>query len=129
MQRIVIIEDNEELSRMYERAFRLHGYEVLLFSDGAVAVQELNAIDPLPAAIIMDIIIPGMSGLDVLRTLRSDTRFATVPIAMLTNSFVEENEQQFLSMGADLYMVKIQHEARAIVEKIETLITKGRTSA
>lgn len=126
MTRIVIIEDNEELSRMYERAFRLHGHEVVLFSDGAAAQKDLSTMDPLPVAIIMDIILPGMSGLDLLRAVRLDTRFVAVPIAMLTNSFVMENEKQFLELGADLYMVKIEHEARAVVEKMDALIKKGR---
>ena len=124
---IVIVEDNAELSRMYERVFRLQGYNVVVYDDGEKALQGLTSGE-LPAAIIMDVIIPKMSGLDLLRNVRGDHRFDPVPILILTNSFVEANAQQFLSQGADLYLVKIEHEAADIVQNVETLIQKHTAS-
>ncbi len=125
---IVIIEDNKELSRMYERVFRLHGYNVVTHFDGEGALRELTALDHMPSAIIMDVIIPSMSGLDLLRHLRSDRRFDDVPILILTNSLAKGDERQFLALGADRYLVKIEHQAEEVVQNVETLIQKHAAS-
>ncbi len=111
---------------MYERAFRLHGHDIEVTHDGATALQKLQSADSAPDAIVLDVLMPHMNGVELLKELRADPRFANVPVAILTNSFHKEDKEQFLAMGADLYLVKIEHQSKQIVAEIEALITKHR---
>ncbi len=111
---------------MYERIFRLSGHDIELAYDGASALEKLQKMEEVPAAILLDIMMPNMNGLTLIQNLRKNPRFAKVPIAVLTNSFYKEDEQYFLSKGADLYLVKIEHKADEVVKKIEELIVKGK---
>ena len=120
--KIFLVEDNMEVSRMYERAFRLRGHEVELVYDGETALDKIRASDPVPEAVILDVMIPHMNGAQLLKEIRSDPNLAKVPIAILTNSFHRDNADEFLALGADLYMVKIEHQSKQVVEKIEALI-------
>lgn len=127
-KKIFLVEDNMEVSRMYERAFRLHGHELDLVYDGETALEKIKASDPVPEAIILDVMIPHMNGARLLEEIRKDPRLAKVPIAILTNSFHRDDANEFLALGADLYLVKIEHQSKQIVEKIEALIDKYKNA-
>jgi len=122
MNTIFLAEDDEYIARVYTRAFRIAGYELVVVTDGEAALQSLSSIDPLPQAIILDVSLPKTSGLNVLKSLRSNSRFEHIPVAILTNSFPKETEEQFKSAGANLYMIKIEYKPGEVVEKIEQLI-------
>ncbi len=123
--KIFIAEDNLEVSRMYERAFRLNGHEVALAYDGESARRDLLAMEETPVAILLDINMPHMNGLDLMLAIRENPRFKDVPIVVLTNSFYKEDEERFLSAGADLYLIKIEHQVKDVVSKVEALIHKS----
>ena len=120
--KVLIVEDDNEIGKMLERAFRLSGYETTLLLDGESAIEYLRSVDELPSAIIMDVIMPKMSGIDLLRTIKEENNLKNIPIMVLTNSFLKENAEQFISLGADMYLVKIEHKANEIVDKIKHLI-------
>lgn len=124
--KIFLVEDNLEISRMYERAFRLRGLDIEMVYDGETALERLEAEEPAPDAIIMDVMIPHMHGADLLRELRSNPKFSSVSIAILTNSFRKEDADQFLELGADLYSAKTDHQSKQIVEQVEALINKRK---
>lgn len=127
--KIFLIEDDEYLGRVYEKAFRFAEYEVELIRDGNAALQKLSAENPLPAAIIMDIIIPEINGFDLLVMLRKEVRYVSIPIIMLTNSFSEHDTERYLAAGADLYLVKIEQQTKDVVNKVRELIHTGRAVA
>lgn len=128
MLRILLAEDDECLGRVYERAFRFASFDVELVRDGEETLQKLTTAKVLPDAIVMDIMMPKLNGFDLLVTLRNDSRYAAVPIVILTNSFVKHEAERFLSAGADLYFIKIEHQTKEVVEKIQELIKTGRLS-
>jgi DNA-binding response OmpR family regulator len=128
-RKVILVEDNLEVSRMYERAFRLHGHDVELMYDGETALERLmNPASTVPEAIIMDVLLPHKNGKELLADIRRDPRLKSVPVAILTNSFHKEDEQQFFDLGADLYLVKIDHQSKQVVEAIETLINKQKNA-
>ena len=126
MSSIFLVEDDEYIGRVYERAFRLNGHTVTIVMDGEAALKQLTSMNPLPEAVIMDVMMPKMNGEELLRTVRKDERFAHVPIAVLTNSFHEESKHKFLELGANLYMVKIDFKPQEVVHQIEALIPGSR---
>jgi len=126
MHKIFIAEDSVEVARMYERAFTLKGHEIVLAHDGQQALEMLQKDPETPAAVVLDIMMPHMNGLELIRHLRQDERFKQVPIAVLTNSFYKEDAERFLTAGADLYLIKIDNQSSEVVEKIEALITSKK---
>jgi len=100
--RVLVVDDDPAVSGALNRALRLEGYEVSLAGDGPVALEEI-AIRP-PDAVVLDIGLPTIDGLDVCRRLRAagdDT-----PVLMLTARDAINDRVQGLDAGADDYLVK-----------------------
>lgn len=124
MKNIVLVEDNTEVARMFERAFRLGGYSVDLFNDGQTAWEYLVSVPVMPACVVMDVMMPKMSGIELVQHIRAEDRFNDVSLVVLTNSLRKSDEEAVLHLGADLYLVKIEHQAKQIVEQVEAVINK-----
>jgi chemosensory pili system protein ChpA (sensor histidine kinase/response regulator) len=122
MSSIFLVEDDEYIMRVYERAFRLAGHSITIATDGEMALKDLSEMKDLPSAIILDVMMPKKNGENVLRELRADARYANIPIAVLSNSFHEDQVHRFKELGANLYMVKIDNKPSDVIEKIEGLI-------
>ncbi len=100
--RVLVVDDDPAVSGALNRALRLEGYEVSLASDGPAALEEI-AIRP-PEALVLDIGLPGIDGLEVCRRLRAaddDT-----PVLMLTARDAISDRVEGLDAGADDYLVK-----------------------
>ncbi|MFZ2886517.1 MAG: response regulator [Minisyncoccia bacterium] len=126
MSKIFLVEDDQYLGRVYERAFRMAGHEIQISVDGADAWKILSSDSPPPAVIILDLMLPNISGTELLTKINKDDRFDNTPIAVLTNSFSEDIEKKIMDAGADLFLLKIDYDPKEIVSKIEDLIRKGK---
>ena len=100
--RILVVDDDPAVSGALQRALRLDGYEVTLAGDGPQALEEL-AIRP-PDAVILDIGLPTIDGLDVCRRMRAAAD--DTPVLMLTARDAIEDRVEGLDAGADDYLVK-----------------------
>jgi two-component system response regulator MprA len=100
--RILVVDDDPAVSGALNRALRLEGYEVTLAVDGPQALEEI-AIRP-PDAVVLDIGLPTIDGLDVCRRLRAAG--ADTPVLMLTARDAINDRVQGLDAGADDYLVK-----------------------
>ncbi len=123
MKKIFLIEDTEELRRMYTRALELSGFEVEVASDGREALEKLSRMSVPPAVVLLDVIIPEVSGIDVLRKIREHDDLKSLPVIILTNSFVSENAALFLSLGANMYITKLEHDIDYIIKKVNECIS------
>ncbi len=128
MKKILIVEDDQDVGRMLERAFRFSGFKTDLVHDGESALKHLRKSEELPSAIIMDVMMPKMSGLDLLMNIKQESYLKQIPVMILTNSFLKENAEQFFKLGADMYLVKIEHKEADIVKKINELIESKNIS-
>ena len=126
MSRIFVAEDDQYISRVYERAFRAKGHQLTMAVDGEDAWHQLSSADLKPEAIILDLLLPKMNGLELLEKIRNDDACKSIPVAVLSNSFSEDAEATAKKAGADLFMLKIDHETMEVVKCIEELIEKGR---
>jgi two-component system response regulator MprA len=100
--RVLVVDDDPAVSGALNRALRLDGYEVSLVTDGPEALEEI-AIRP-PDAVILDIGLPTIDGLDVCRRLRAADN--DTPVLMLTARDAINDRVQGLDAGADDYLVK-----------------------
>lgn len=103
-KRILLVEDDRFLRRACEASLRQRGYEVIAASDGEEGLR-LARTDP-PDLILLDLLMPKMPGIDMLRALRADDRLRFVPVLILSNSSREEDRAQSRALGARGYFVK-----------------------
>jgi two-component system OmpR family response regulator len=101
--KILVVDDERAVRDSLRRALELQGYEVELASDGAEALARLAA-NGQPDAVVLDILMPGIDGLEVCRQIRR--RGSSVPVLMLTARDAVEDRVAGLDCGADDYLVK-----------------------
>ena len=101
--KILVVDDERAVRESLRRALVLQGYEVELASDGAEALARLAA-DGQPDAVVLDILMPGIDGLEVCRQIRR--RGNSVPVLMLTARDAVGDRVEGLDAGADDYLVK-----------------------
>jgi two-component system response regulator MprA len=101
--KILVVDDERAVRESLRRALELEGYAVELAEDGRQALERLDE-DAQPDAVILDVLMPGMDGLEVCRTLRSQG--SRLPVLMLTARTQVEDRVEGLDAGADDYLTK-----------------------
>jgi two-component system response regulator MprA len=99
--RVLVVDDEPAVRASLERALRLEGYEVALAADGS---EGLAALDPPPDAVVLDVLMPGIDGLEVCRRIRGSG--SRVPVLMLTARDAVGDRVAGLDAGADDYLMK-----------------------
>src|SRR5947208_11026368 len=121
-RKILIVEDETDVADLLSLNLRKAGYRVSTALDGASDLQK--ARDDRPDFIILDLMLPKMSGLEVCRILKSDTATAQMPILMLTAKSEEIDRIVGLEFGADDYVTK-PFSPREIVLRIRAIFRRG----
>lgn len=103
-QRILIVDDEPDILMINKIALQSEGFEIETAANGPDAL-ELAFADP-PDLILLDVMMPGMSGFDVLRQLKDNEATSTIPIMMLTGLSERSKILEALSSGIDYYIVK-----------------------
>ena len=103
-KRVLVCDDDELLLELVEHRLTGRGYAVVAAKDGAEALALVRKT-PFDA-IVLDAMMPGVDGYEVLRRLREDAAFAPIPVIMLTARKQENDILAALELGADEYMVK-----------------------
>lgn len=103
-QRVLVIEDEQDIRELVKVGLEREGFTTLEAGDGELGLR--LARRERPAAIILDLMMPGMSGLDVCRHLRADESTAQLPVLMLTARAAEADKVVGLEIGADDYVTK-----------------------
>jgi two-component system response regulator MprA len=101
---ILVVDDERAVRESLRRALELEGYEVQLAEDGAQAIERLGAGNGQPDAVVLDVLMPGIDGIDVCRHLRRTGN--TTPVLMLTARDGVGDRVAGLDAGADDYLVK-----------------------
>lgn len=104
MSLVMVIEDEEALSMLLSYNLEKEGYEVATVANGLNAVSEVERL--LPSVIILDWMLPEISGVEICKLIRSKPDIKNIPIIMLTAKSQEEDKIKGLSAGADDYVTK-----------------------
>jgi DNA-binding response OmpR family regulator len=102
---ILIVEDDEDLVRLATLWLERAGYSVQHAPDGPAALQRLAA-DPLPALVLLDVMLPKVDGFEILRRIRAEARTRTLPVAMVTSFTRDKDVARGRELGANDYIVK-----------------------
>jgi two-component system response regulator BaeR len=116
---LFIVEDEPELAALVADYARAGGFEPVLFDDGAKALQALRTA--APALVVLDLMLPGLDGLSLCRSLR---RFSNVPVVMVTARVEEIDRLLGLESGADDYLCK-PFSPRELMARIKAILRRA----
>src|SRR5215212_9356748 len=121
-RKILVVEDNDMNMQLVEFLLEEGGYDIVKATSGEEALS-LTREGTAPDLILMDIHLPGMDGLSVVRAMKEDTRTARVPILALTAHAMRGDKDRFLEAGCDGYISK-PIDVKTFVESIERYIAR-----
>jgi len=124
MKKVLIIEDDAIVTHVYRTSLEKQGYEAESCNDGQSGldrVQEYN-----PDAILLDLMLPGLNGIDLLRNIRNQNAFTFLPIIVLTNAYVPNMIQQAFSAGATQVFNKAAMTPQHLAESLDQLLHSGK---
>ena len=121
-KRIVIVEDEADMAELIAMRLTRERYEVAVCNDGQDALDAI--LDDPPDLVLMDLMLPGLSGTEVTARLRADRRTAALPIIMLTALSEESDIVVGLHVGADDYMTK-PFSMSVLVARISALLRRA----
>lgn len=123
---LLLVDDDMTLSEMYAERLKQAGYEVTLAHDGEAG---LAAAKTHPDLILLDIMMPKMNGLDVLKAIKDDPATASIPVVLLTALIQEMEKHKGVTTGAAGYFVKSEIMPGDLIEKIEAILKSSGNPA
>lgn len=122
-KRVLIVEDDKILVEMYKEKLKLEGFLVSTALDGKKAMPKIKKGADL---ILLDILMPGLNGFEVLKRIQANESAKKIPVIVLTNigsdSF-DKDKNLALSLGATDYMIKALNTPDSVVKKINSILS------
>ena len=120
--KILIVEDDPLISRMYQKVLKFEGMEVISSENGSDGLAA--AAQHKPDLILLDIMMPKMNGIEVLEALKADETTNAIPVVMLTNLSGTADAQNAMNKGAVDYLVKSQFKPKDVAGKVKEIMAK-----
>ena len=105
---------------MYQRVFEFEGFQADMARNGEEGLEKLKA--NRPTMILLDIMMPKMSGIEVLKIVKANTSYKDIPVVVLTNLSGSRDAEHAIELGAVKYLVKSQIKPRQIVKEIREIL-------
>ncbi len=119
-KKLLIVEDDQVISYIYNFKFREAGFVVELAGDGQMALDKLR--DELPDVILLDLLLPKLNGIEVLKQIRAESRSASLPIVVFTNTFLRDMIQEARDAGANECLIKANCSPDAVIEVVRRVL-------
>jgi len=123
---LLIVEDELMLANMYATKFKVDGFDVDIAHDGAEGFEKMRT--DKPDLVLMDVIMPNLSGLQALEKAKTDPATKDIPIIMLTNLSGDTDVIRALKEGAAGFIVKSDQTPSEIVNKVSEILGKSKKS-
>jgi len=122
MKKVLLVEDEKEIRELYAGYLRDMGYTVIPAEDGTVALQKALAEEW--DIMLLDIMLPGQDGIQVLKMIKANERLRDKPVIALTNLNIESVINEVFNLGADGFLVKSEITPDKIINEVETVLQK-----
>ena len=122
MKKILFIEDESSLQKALGDILRENNYEVISALDGEIGLR--LAKSEKPDLILLDIILPKMNGIEVLKALKENPETKNISVVILTNLENMEDVNKAIELGAVAYLIKAQYTMEEVIDKIEKALRK-----
>ena len=121
-QKILVVEDETFLVKIYSVKLKSEGFDVSVATDGVEAIKMTDSFKP--DLILLDLVLPKMNGFEALEKIRSKPENRNIPVIVLSNLSQEEDVKRAQALGAMIYLVKADFSIQDIVSKIKETIGK-----
>jgi CheY-like chemotaxis protein len=118
--KILIVEDDLFIRELYERQLAMAGYQVATAADGPQGLAQLTQFQP--HLLLLDIMLPQMNGLDLLKTMKAKDETKDIPVILLTNLGQDSVIKEGFSLGADGYLIKSAYTPDQIIEEVKKFL-------
>jgi len=118
--KILLVEDDNLLVRMYQDKLESDGYEVAVSEDGEQGLKACKK--DKPDLVLLDIMMPKVNGFEMLKQMKEDKGLKTIPVVLLTNLGGKDDAQRGLEMGAVAYLIKSDYTPDEIIKKIKEIL-------
>ena len=122
-EKILVVDDEEDILELVRYNLFKNGYQVTCVSSGELAMQKLK--EETPHIILLDLMLPGVDGLDVCRSLRSNPATMNIPIIMITAKGEDADIVTGLELGADDYLTK-PFSPRVLLARIRAILRRNK---
>ena len=120
IKKILLIEDDKFLRELMSKKLVNMEYDVVSAVDGESGLAMIKEVKP--DAILLDLILPGINGFEVLERAKKDPEIANIPVIILSNLGQKEDIERGLGLGAVDFMVKAHFTPQEIVEKLKSIL-------
>ncbi|MDD5771446.1 MAG: response regulator transcription factor [Candidatus Omnitrophica bacterium] len=121
-EKILVVEDEKDIIKMLEYNLKKEGFKVVSARDGEDALD--MAVREYPDLVLLDLMLPGMDGLEVCKSLKKETKTALIPVIMLTAKSQESDKIVGLELGADDYITK-PFSPRELIARIKAVLRRS----
>lgn len=122
--KLLLVEDDIALRDMYQTRLSFDDYEVVVADNGEQALAK--AVEEKPDLILLDIMLPKISGFDVLDILKTTSETKHIPVVILTALIQEEDIKRGITSGAADYIIKSESVPVEVLDKIERILQKTK---
>jgi DNA-binding response OmpR family regulator len=119
-KKILIVEDDVFIRDIYQVKFSQEGFDVTVAEDGVKAMEKLEGM--IPDIILLDIMMPYLNGMEVLKKIKSNDALKNIPIIMLTNISEKEKVAEGNEYGVSDFLIKSHFTPSEVVQKVNTLL-------
>lgn len=119
-KKILIVEDDELMLRMYQKLFSYVGFETVVSKDGEEGLS--LALSEKPKLIVLDIMMPKINGLDVLKALKENPETKNIPVVLLTNLSDDAVLTDAFRLGATGYLIKSQIANNELIDEVKQYV-------
>lgn len=116
-KKIVIVEDDDHISKVYRIKFAQENIETVIARDGEEGIAMIKA--EKPDIIILDLMIPKKDGFAVLEEIKKDPTLAHIPVLILSNLGQKIDQDRVMSLGAKEYLIKVDHPIQEVITKVK----------
>ncbi len=118
-KKILIIEDDKFLRELIGQKLLREGYDIIEAVDGEKGIKATK--EEKPDLVLLDLILPGMDGFEVLTNIKGDSKIAQIPVIILSNLGQKDDIEKGLKMGAADYLIKAHFTPMEIIDKIKAI--------
>lgn len=119
-KKILIVEDDKFLRELVAQKLSKEGYNVAQAIDGEDGVKKTK--EEMPDLILLDLILPGIDGFEVLSRIKDDATLKDIPVIILSNLGQKEDVEKGLKLGAADYLIKAHFTPGEIIEKVQGVL-------
>jgi DNA-binding response OmpR family regulator len=127
MKKILIIEDDQIVANIYRNKFSVEGFQVEIAHDGPAGLECIHNFKP--DAVILDLMLPKMTGVDLMKKVRGEADFQKLPIIVFSNTYLTNMVQEAWKAGATKCLSKANCSPKQLLDVVRSMISNGTSSA